>query len=125
MQHVLDRHATDDRAEVTGEQFMDGGPHAVGILLQEPACRIGDRGQVVADLVRDSTLDLQGNRLDGHRVDDQAGGPDVQPEAADGLEARDDRASLGSATRQTSRNNKIRNDGDDRDGHGGSSNLGW
>jgi len=78
VQHVLDRHATDDCPEVAGEEFVDGGPHAVGVLLEEAAGGIGDRGEIVTDLVSHDALDLQRDRLIGDGIDDQPSRTDVQ-----------------------------------------------
>jgi hypothetical protein len=89
VQHVFDGHATDDGAQVTGEELVDGGLHHGRILVQESAGGIGDTGQVVADFVGDDTLNGQRDGLVGHRVNDQPRGAQVQAEATNSLEARD------------------------------------
>jgi hypothetical protein len=87
VQHLLDRGGTDDRAQVTREQLVDGAHHLLVALLQEPPGRVRDRAVVVADLVRRDALDVQGNPLAGDAGDRQRSSPDVERQAPYGLEA--------------------------------------
>ena len=54
--HLLDGHVAHDGAQVTGEHVVDPLVH-LGLLVEEAPGRVGDRGEVVADLVDDHAPD--------------------------------------------------------------------
>ena len=70
--HFLDCHVAHDRPQVTGEHVVDPLVHLV-LLIQEPACRIGDGCVIIANLVDDNRSDLERDALLAHTVDLQVG----------------------------------------------------
>ena len=86
--HLLDRHVADDGAEVAGEHVVDPLVH-LGLLVEEPAGGVGDRREVVADLVDDDAADAERDALVGDAVDGQLGLAQVEGQPPHGLDARE------------------------------------
>ena len=91
--HLLDRHVADDGAQVAGEHVVHALVHLV-LLVEEAPGGVGDRREVVADLVDHDALDAERDALVGDAVDGELGLAEVEREPAHGLHAGNDERAL-------------------------------
>jgi hypothetical protein len=89
---LFDRQRADDRAQMAGEDVGDAHVHLL-LLIQEPACRVRDRGIVVADFIDHDRLEFDRDALPRHAFHRQLRLAQIQRKFPHDLHARQDERS--------------------------------